>query len=115
MANDRRTIHVGTRMNEAEYAEFMLKNMDENGKPIMSKSDFIRTALVGSTIKVSDLEVEQYKCFILSKINNNLHQLVTRLHEDHKAEKVGYVTYSEVLTGLVKINDDVLILTAPLR
>ena len=102
-------------MNETEYAEFILKNMDATGKPKMSNSDFIRTSLVNARIRVNDPETEQYKCFILSKISNNLNQLTKRLHEDNHASRINDTTYQALLVALVTLNDEIFALSMPVR
>ena len=115
MKKEKRDIHVGTRMTESEYADFILKNRDDNGEPMMSNSDFIRTSLFSTSIKVSNQEVEQYKCFILGKISNNINQLTKRLHEDNKADCINNATYQKVLAELVTLNEEIFHLTSPTR
>ncbi|MCF7971159.1 MAG: plasmid mobilization relaxosome protein MobC [Methylococcaceae bacterium] len=115
MKKEKREIHVGTRMTESEYAEFMLKNRDASGKSIMSNSNFIRTSLVNSSIKVNNQEVEQYQCFILGKISNNINQFTKRLHEDNKAERINDATYKKILEELVALNEEIFHLTLPIR
>jgi len=115
MKKEKRDIHVGTRMTESEYAEFILKNRDDTGKPIMSNSNFIRISLFNSSIRVNKPEVEQYKCFILGKISNNINQLTKRLHEDNKAERINDDRYQKVLEELVTLNEEIFHLTGPIR
>jgi hypothetical protein len=104
---EKRNIHAATRMTKSEYAEFLLKNINSEGLKIISESEFIRQALLKSEIKVIDSEVEQYKCFILGKISNNINQLSRRLNEDNQLNKISENTYKEVLSELVKLNESI--------
>jgi len=107
-----RVFHIATRMTKSEYAEFSLKNMNANGEKIISESEFIRQSLLKSEIKINDSEVEQYKCFILGKISNNVNQFAKRLNEDNQLNKISENTYKEVLSELVKLNENVVKLSS---
>lgn len=114
MNNNKRTIHIGTRMSEEEYSNFMLKNMDAEGRPFLSKSDFIRKSLLTSNINVYNHEIDEYKCFILGKISNNFNQMTKRIHTDHIAENINDDTYQKILVELEKLYDEIVTLTRPL-
>lgn len=104
---EKRNIHVATRMTKSEYAGFLLKNMNAYGDKIISESEFIRQALLRSEIKINDSEVEQYKCFILGKISNNVNQIAKRLNEDIKFNNLTDRTYKNVLSELVRLNEEI--------
>jgi len=109
---ENKNIHVATRMTKSEYAEFSLKNMNSDGEKIISESEFIRQSLLKSEIKINDSEVEQYKCFILGKISNNVNQIAKRLNEDNQLNKINEDSYKKVLSELVKLNESVVKLSS---
>jgi len=110
-----KSIVIATRLKEDEYTDVMLRIINDEGEQIMKPSDYFKQALLGAKVVVNDKEVEQYKAFILSRISNNMNQVVKRLNKDNLANKVSEETYKDVLDELVKINQEIVELAEPVR
>jgi len=110
-----KSIVISTRLKDDEYAEVMLRIVNEDGEQIMKPSDYFKQSLLDAKVVVKYKEVEQYKAFILSRISNNMNQLAKRLNQDNLAHNISEETYKNVLSELVKINQEIVELTEPLR
>jgi hypothetical protein len=110
-----KSIVVATRLKEDEYADVMLRIVNEHGEQIMKPSDYFKQSLLDAKVVVKDKEVEQYRAFILSRISNNMNQVAKRLNQDNLANKISEETYKSVLSELVKINKEINELAEPVR
>ena len=106
---------VSTRLTEEELRIFERKISGKGGGVAVSKSKFLHQACTGKKLKKVDLEVEQYKVFIASRLGNDMNEITLRLKNVELKHGVNADTYEALLQELKTINDQFNQLIRPLE
>ena len=77
-----------TRISDADNEKIMNKITRPDGSLMMTKSEYLRAALLSCSVNVVDKEVEMYKAYVFAKYTNYFNQITTSIYEISEMDKV---------------------------